>query len=126
MCSLDCFANLFFQYLKTIHLTIFKMITIAKSYYIKTPIFSKRKSTSLLKKRTHILTKRVNKFQTNSYMNDTIVALNKFTNSDTWQLTSHTIVNFSAIFFTVNWLYYRSIRIKMEKKDKKDKKDDKK
>lgn len=98
------------------------MITIAKSYYIKTPILSKRKSTSLLKKRTHILTKRVNKFQTNSYMNDTIVTLNKFTNSDTWQLTSHAIVNFSVMFFTFNWLYYRSIRIKMEKKDKKDKK----
>ena len=60
------------------------------------------------------------KFQTNSYMNDTIVTLNHFTNNDTWKLTAHAIVNFSAIFFTVNWLYYRSIRIKMEKKDKGD------
>lgn len=89
------------------------------SYTLKSHSLSKRKSTTFIKKPINLLTKKSNqmKFQTNSYMNDTIVTLNNFTNSDSWKFTAHAIVNFSAIFFTINWLYYRTIRIKMGKKD---------
>lgn len=91
-------------------------------YTLKSSSFLKPKSITFIKRPVHLTIKKSNKikFQTNSYMNDTIVTLNHFTNNDTWKLTAHAIVNFSAIFFTVNWLYYRSIRIKMEKKDKGD------
>ena len=65
------------------------------------------------------------RFTVSNSLNESIYTLNSFANNDTWRLVSHGIVNFSVIFFSLNWMYYRSLRIKAEKqqneKNKKDK-----
>ena len=53
--------------------------------------------------------------KTQSNMKNVVV---KLATDDTWKLMAHTIVDFSAIYFTMNWLYYRSFRKNKNKKDK--------
>lgn len=52
-----------------------------------------------------------------------MVSLNNIVKDSNFQFVSHAIVNFSVMYFSMNWLYYRSIREKVEKarRDKDDK-----
>lgn len=75
------------------------------------------------RKTTRIVTypKRMNRkpLQVRSDFASSMVSLNNFVNDSNLTLVSHAIVDFSVIYFTLNWFSYRSIR--KAKKDKKNK-----
>lgn len=52
------------------------------------------------------------------------VMLNDMVSDNSWTLVSHAVVNFSLIYFTLNWFYYFNLRRQIEKetKDKHNKK----
>ena len=52
---------------------------------------------------------------------ESMMYLDKFIKESNLVLVSHAIVNFSAIYFSLNWVYYRRMREKMEEDDKKKK-----
>lgn len=52
---------------------------------------------------------------------ESMMNLDKFIKESNLVLVSHAIVNFSAIYFSLNWVYYRRMREKMEEEDKKKK-----
>ncbi len=52
---------------------------------------------------------------------ESMIHLDQFIDDSNLVLVSHAIVNFSAIYFSLNWVYYRRMREKMEEEDKKKK-----
>ena len=52
------------------------------------------------------------------------IMLNDMVSDNSWTLVSHAVVNFSLIYFTLNWVYYFNLRRQIEKeaKDKHNKK----
>lgn len=102
------------------------MITRFTHYNARKPNLStKPQARSLFRLQRPVVTNKYNRtsLKINNSINDSILKLNDFTNNETWKLAAHAIINFSAIYFTLNWIYYRSIRMKIEEKDK-DKKND--
>lgn len=53
-----------------------------------------------------------------------LIVLNEVVSDKSWTFVSHAVVNFSIIYFTLNWFYYFNLRRQIEKeaKDKHNKK----
>lgn len=81
---------------------------------------SKKHTRILFKNKYHIQTYKKKQLTVSNSINENIHAINSFVDNDSWKLVSHGIVNFSVLYFSLNWMYYRTLRIKAEKRKKDD------
>lgn len=89
---------------------------------LKPSSFTKPQLRSLFRLRKPVLTNRYNRtsLRIKSSIDESILRLNDFVDNESWKFTAKAIVNFSAIYFTLNWIYYRSMRKKIEENEEKD------
>ena len=92
---------------------------------LKPSAFTKPQPHNLLRLRKPVLTNKYNRtsLRINNSIDDSILRLNDFVDNESRKFTAKAIVDFSAIYFTLNWIYYRSMRKKMEEREEKEEKD---